>query len=287
MELAALRRAFRARPGTSLCTEFATFLAGLGTNETAWQSLVWTLEKDVVPVVLRYHASAESDEISSICLAGAFESWIPEWVGHVKAVARVRTLLAEERHDEAFDELEKHRRFRGARAREASTLWNRGCHHDALRLVEGTHSARSHFIARTRAQISESQRKQKRQSRLMRRHCNDSLGIPSDGASSVGTTTPAARAACGAELDRTSSEHDIWLVSALPPAHVPSQELTDRLRRMLGAIDELGPEHSRVFNLLLEGLSQRSIARVEGRHPAAISRRVRHLQELCRVQLLE
>jgi DNA-directed RNA polymerase specialized sigma24 family protein len=56
---------------------------------------------------------------------------------------------------------------------------------------------------------------------------------------------------------------------------------------MLEAIEALGPEHARVFKLLLEGLSQRDIARVEGRHPAVISRRVRNLQKLCRERLLE
>jgi DNA-directed RNA polymerase specialized sigma24 family protein len=62
--------------------------------------------------------------------------------------------------------------------------------------------------------------------------------------------------------------------------------MADRVRRTLGAIDALGPEHARVFKLLLEGLSQRDIAQVEGRHPAAISRRVHNLRELCRSQLL-
>ena len=42
-----------------------------------------------------------------------------------------------------------------------------------------------------------------------------------------------------------------------------------------------------VFKLLLEGFSQRDIARVEDRHPAVISRRVRNLQKLCRERLLE
>ena len=65
-----------------------------------------------------------------------------------------------------------------------------------------------------------------------------------------------------------------------------SQDVAERVRRMLGAIRELGPEHERVFKLLLEGFSQQNIARVEGRHPAAISRRVQNLREVCRLQLL-
>ena len=44
------------------------------------------------------------------------------------------------------------------------------------------------------------------------------------------------------------------------------------------------PAHAR--QLAIAGLSQRGIAKVEGRHPAAISWRVRNLQELCRVRLL-
>ena len=111
------------------------------------------------------------------------------------------------------------------------------------------------------------------------------LGLPGTGGGHA-LTTPAARALCGAELEGAPGERSVWRISALPPAQLLDQELADRVRRMLGAIEELGPEHARVFKLLLEGLSQRNIADVEGRHPAAISRRVQNLRELCRVQLL-
>ncbi len=274
MDLVTLRRAFRARPGTTDCNEFGVFLQGLEASEPAWRSLVSILEKDVIPVVQRCHPAADSDEISSTCLAGAFESWVAEWLDCAQAVARVRRLLAEGLHDEALAELAKHPRFRGPRAEKARALWNGRRRDEAVSLVEGIQSARSHFISRTRAQINESERKQRRQSRLMIRHCSDALGMPG------GST-------CGTELDGTPGERNTWRISALPPAHLPSQDLADRLRRMLGAIDELGPKHARVFALLLEGLSQRNIARVEGRDPAAISRRVRNLRELCRAQLLQ
>ncbi|MCP5059082.1 MAG: helix-turn-helix domain-containing protein [bacterium] len=282
----ALKRAFRAHPGTEDCVRLASFLEGLESSEPAWQNLVALLERDVIPIVVRCHPDVESDEISSACFAGAFESWIPEWLDCTRSTARVRVLLAEARYDEAFAELETHPRYHGDRAGLADTLWRSHRWRDCMSLIEGTRSARSIFIARTRARISESQRKQQRQSRLMTRHCSDALGMhaPSGGQS---LASEAARAICGAELERTPGERNAWLVSALPPAHLPSQDLTDRLRRMLGAIDELGSEHVRVFKLLMEGLSQRSIAEVEGRHPAVISRRVRRLQETCRVQLLE
>ncbi len=286
MEPSALRRAFRARPGTNDCTRFASFLEELESRDSAWQRLVVLLDRDVIPIVSRCHPDVEGDEISSICFGGAFEMWISEWIERVQVTVQARRLLMEQRHDEAFSELAKHTRFRGPRAEEAATLWSSQKWQDALCLIEGTRSARSHFIARTRAQISESQRKQRRQSMLMSRHCSDALGIPAGGGRE-GLASLAARTLCGAELDRSSGEGNTWCISALPPAHLPSQDLADRLRRMLLAIEELGPEHARVFKLLLEGLSQRHIAKVEGRHPAAISRRVRNLQELCRVQLLE
>lgn len=286
MDPAALRRAFRARPGTEDCVRFAGFLEGLESNESAWRQLVALLERDVMPVVARCHAEVEYDEISSVCLVGAFETWIPEWLACVHGAARVRRLLADGRPDSAFAELQKHIFFRGQRAEEAERLWDSRRWHDAVRRVEGTRSARSQFIARARAQTSEAQRKQRRQSLLMSRHCSDALGMPASGGRET-LASEVARTLCGAELDRHSGEHTTWRISALPPAHLVSQDLSDRLRRMLGAIDELGPEHARVFKLLLEGLSQRHIASVEGRHPAAISRRVRNLQELCRVQLLD
>lgn len=286
MDLSALRRAFRARPGTTHSTEFTTFLAGLETNEPGWQKLVSLLEKDVIPVVSRCHPATESDEIWSTCLTGAFESWVSEWLRYFHAVAGVRRLLAQERHDEAFAALTDHPRFRGKRAETARTLWRSRRWDDSVSLIEGRQSARSHFIARTRAQIHESQRRQRRQSRLMSRHCSDTSGIAASGGQQS-MATQAARSLCGAEIASRSGERTTWRISALPPAHLLSQELAGRLRQMLGAIEELGPEHARVFKLLLEGLSQRSIAKVEGRHPAAISRRVRNLQELCRVQLLE
>ena len=286
MEPLALRRAFRARVGTEGCDRFAGFLEGLESNEPAWRSLVALLERDVIPIVFRCHPDIERDEVSSICFGGAFEAWIPEWLERVRASACVRRLIAEERHDEAFAGLAKHPRFRGRRAGKVRTLWSSRRWETAQSLVEGTRSARSHFIARTRAQISEAQRKQRRQSRLMTRHCADALGMAARGGLQA-IANEAAMKSCGAELDRSSGERKAWRISALPPAHLPSQELADRLRRMLGAIDKLGPEHARVFKLLLEGLSQRRIAEVEGRHPAVISRRVRNLQKLCRVQLLD
>jgi DNA-directed RNA polymerase specialized sigma24 family protein len=286
MDLAALRRAFRARPGTAHSTDFANFLEGLEANESGWRSLVSLLEKDVIPVVLRCHPSSELDEIWSSCLTGAFESWVSEWLACFNTAAQVRELLEQGRHDDALAGLQDHPRFRGHRAEQARVLWGSRRWHDAVNLIEGTQSARSHFIARTRAQIRESQRKQRRQSRLMTRHCADTLGIATHGGPQA-VATQAARSLCGAEIASTSGGHSTWRISAFPPAHLLSQELAERLRQMLGAIEELGPEHARVFKLLLEGLSQRSIAEVEGRHPAAISRRVRCLQELCRVQLLE
>jgi hypothetical protein len=286
MEPLALRRAFRARPGTDGCIRFAGFLAELNSSEPAWRRLAALLERDVIPVVSRCHPDVECDEISSACFGGAFEGWIREWLDSVHAASAVRSLLTAERHEDAMAELAKHPRFRGERAGKAEALWNLRRWYDALRLVEGTRSARSHFIARTRARISESQRKQRRQSHLMTRHCSDALGISASGVRQA-MAGQAARTICGAELASSSDERHTLRISALPPAHLPSQDLASRLRRMLGAIDQLGPEHARVFKLLLEGLSQRSIAKVEGRHPAAISRRVRILQELCRVQLLE
>lgn len=279
----ALRRAFRARPGTEDCMLFAGFLEELDSSESAWQRLVSLFERDVIPIVARCHPEVECDEISSACLGGAFETWIPEWIEGARTSARVRGLLAEDRPDDAFDELTKHPRCCGGRAGTAEALWSSSRRLDAVGMIEGTRSARAHFIGRTRARIGESQRKQRRQARLMSRHCSDLLGIGSGRQTLASQST---RTNCGAELD-TTGERNTWRISALPPAHLPSHELADRLRRMLDAIEDLGPEHARVFKLLMEGLSQRSIAEVEGRHPAVISRRVRNLQELCRVQLLD
>ena len=286
MQPSSLRRAFRARPGTADCLAFADFLDGLASDERGWRSFVSLLESDVIPVVARCHPATEGDEISSVCLGGAFERWSGEWLLCVRTVERVRKLLLEERPDEAFAALEKHPRFRRHREDEARRLWDLQRRQEALRLVEGTRSARSHFIARARADVGEAERRQARRVQLMTRHCADSLGASPSGGPSFSPTS-AARSQCGAELDAGAGERSSWRVSALPPAHLPGQELAQRLRRMLGAIDELGPDHVRVFKLLLEGLSQRSIAQVECRHPAAISRRVRRLQALCRAQLLE
>jgi DNA-directed RNA polymerase specialized sigma24 family protein len=262
---------------------FAGFLEGLASSEPAWQNLVSLFERDVIPIVARCHPDVEGDEISSACLGGAFETWIPEWLDGAQTSARVRQLLEKNRPDDAFDELAKHPRCGGNRAGTAETLWASCRWLDAVSVVEGTRSARGHFISRTRARIGESQRKQRRQADLMSRHCSDLLGTLS-GRQSLASAS--ARTNCGAELD-TTGEQNTWLVPALPPAHVPSHELADRLRRMLGAVEELGPDHARVFKLLMEGFSQRSIAEIEGRHPAVISRRVRNLQEVCRVQLLD
>ncbi len=199
MDLSALRRAFRTRPGTTHSTEFTTFLAGLETNERGWQKLVSLLEKDVIPVVSRCHPATESDEIWSTCLTGAFESWVSEWLRHFHAVARVRRLLAQERHDEAFAALTDHPRFRGKRAETARTLWRSRRWDDSVSLIKGTQSARSHFIAQTRAQIRESQRRQRRQSRLMSRHCSDTSGIAASGGQ-PSMATQAARSLCGAKI---------------------------------------------------------------------------------------
>jgi len=286
MQPSALRRAFRARPGTAGCLEFAAFLDGLATDELGWRSFVSILEADVIPVVARCHPATEEDEISSICLSGAFERWSSEWIACVHSVARVRLLLREERVEEAFEALTTHPRFCRDRGDQAQALWSSQRPEEAVCLVEGKRSARSYFIARARAQINDAERTQQRQLHLMTRHCVDALGMaPSAG--HLCAPTEAARTQCAAELDSRSGERSTWRISALPPAHLLGQELSQRLRRMLGAIDALGPEHARVFKLLLEGLSQRSIAEVECRHPAAISRRVRTLQEVCRVQLLE
>jgi hypothetical protein len=282
----ALRRAFRARPGTPYWRHFSDFLDTLEASEAAWKRLIGLFEQDVVPIVSRCHPDVDDDEISSTCLGSAFEVWIPDWRERVRVTERVRCLLAEARHDDAIGELEGHPRFCGRRADEVGRLWQLRRWEDALQLVEGTRSARSHFIARARAEIGESQRKQRRQSRLMTRHCLAVSGVPTTITTSR-LTPQIGSARCGVELGIESGKGNNWLISALPPAHLPSQELTDRMRRMLGAIEALGPEHSRVFKLLVEGLSQGSIARVEGRHPAAISRRVRNLVELCRVQLLD
>ena len=197
MDLAVLRRAFRARPGTTRSNEFATFIEGLETDERAWGSLVSILQTDVVPVVCRYHPAAEADEITSTCLVGAFESWVPEWLACFDAVARARRLLGEERHDEAFSQLAKHSRFRGNRAEKARALWRRRKRYEALGVVEGTGSARSYFIARTRAQINESQRKQRRRSHLLARHCSDALGVgASRGRQAVAPQARAASVCC-------------------------------------------------------------------------------------------
>jgi len=286
MEPSALRRAFRARPGTEGWFRFAAFLEELESSEMAWRRLVALVERDVVPVVARCHPDVEAEDVSSTCLGGAFETWVPEWLAAVHVVASVSESLVQGRDDEAFADLATHPRFCGDRAREAGALWSARRWNEAVTRVQGTKSARSHFIARARAQIRESQRKQERQSRLMTRHCSDALGMTPSGRHHS-LANEAARVHCGAELDRSGGEGATWRISALPPAHLPSHELADRLRRMLEAIEALGPDHARVFKLLVEGLSQRKIARVEGRHPAVISRRVRSLQELCRVQLLE
>jgi hypothetical protein len=290
MDIAALRRAFRARPGTAGCNEIAAFLTELASaeepDEIAWRRFVALLERDVIPVVSRCNPSVEVDEISSVCVVGAFESWVSEWLRGFYVLRDVGCLLAEGRPDDALVELSEHPRFRGRRAECASDLWQSGNWSEAVQRVAGSQSARSHFILRARAEISESQRKQNRRAHIVMRHCSDSLGMAA-GRGCRTMAAPATRSICGAELESTSGGRQIWRVSVLPPAHLLSQELSDRLRRMLGAIKDLGPDHERVFKLLLEGLSQRSIARVEGRHPAAISRRVRNLQDLCRAQLLD
>ena len=142
----------------------------------------------------------------------------------------------------------KHARYRGDRAGRVRLLWSSRRLHEAVDLIEGTQSARGHFIAKTRALIGEDERKRRRQSSLLIQNCVTALSL-----------------------------------SAQPL----SQETTDRMLQMFIAIEALGPEHERVFKLLLEGFSQQSIAEIEGRHPAAISRRVRSLRELCREQLLQ
>jgi DNA-directed RNA polymerase specialized sigma24 family protein len=286
MDLPSLRRAFRARPGTDDCVRFACFLDELPSSDAAWSSLVRLLERDVIPVVSRCHPEVEAEEISSTCLGGVFEAWIPEWRVGVRVGENVRRLVRAGRPDDAWTELEAHPRFRGGRAEEALGLWRTGAWDEAARRIEGPRSARSYFIVKTRAQVGESQRKLRRQSRLTARHCSEAFGLP------LGRTAPSlvdesARINGGAELESGSGERSGWRISLIPPAHLPSQELSDRLQRMLEAIEALGPEHARVFKLLLEGLSQRDIARVEGRHPAVISRRVRNLQKLCRERLLE
>jgi RNA polymerase sigma factor (sigma-70 family) len=293
MDIAALRRAFRARPRTAGCNEIAAFLTELTSfeelaepDQNAWRRFVSLLECDVIPVVSRCHPTLEVEEISSLCVVGAFEGWVSEWLRGSFALAEVRRLAGESRYCEAWVELSKHPRFHRERAERATALWQSGDWRRAVQEVEGSQSARSYFITRARTEISESQRKQRRRARLMTRHCLDTLGLAACRSGQafgiLGT-----RSSCGAELERDEGGRQTWRVSALPPAHLLSQELVDRLRRMLGAIQELGPDHERVFKLLLEGLSQRSIARVEGRHPAAISRRVRNLQDLCRAQLLD
>ena len=286
MELAALRRAFRARPTSAGCTEFVIFLEKLGESELAWRRFVSILEKDVIPVVSRHHPGADGDEIASTCFAGVFETWGEEWLDRIHGAERIRRLLESGRHVEAFVELTKHPRYRGTRGERAKLLWSSRRPFDAVDFVEGSQSARSFFIAKTRSLVGESQRKQRRQSFLMSQNCYDMLGLPGSGGGQA-LATPDARSLCGAELDDTPGEGSTWRISALPPAQLLSQEMADRIRRMLGAIEELGPEHSRVFKLLLEGLSQQNIAKVEGRHPAAISRRVQNLRDLCRMQLLE
>jgi hypothetical protein len=91
MDIAALRRAFRARPGTAGCNEIAAFLEELGTaeepNEIAWRRFVCLLERDVVPVVSRCHPTVEVEEISSVCVVGAFEGRHPAAISR-----RVRNL---------------------------------------------------------------------------------------------------------------------------------------------------------------------------------------------------
>jgi RNA polymerase sigma factor (sigma-70 family) len=285
MTPSALRRAFRARPGTSGCTRFAAFLDRLsGREESDWQRLASLLETDVVPVVARCHPGAEPDEILSTCLEGAFETWVAQCCEETRRATAVRDLLAEDERDDALAELTRHPRFRGPRAARARALW---CSdpHGALTAVEGTASARSFFIARARDRIGEAQRKQRRQSILLSRSCLDTLGIAGI-ARSGALASAEARSLCGAEIESGRGERAAWRISALPPAHLLSQELTDRVRRMLRAIEALGPEHARVFKLLVEGLSQRRIAEVEGRHPAAISRRIQSLRELCKIELL-
>jgi len=286
MQLAALRRAFRARPGTSDYAGFAAFLEGLDDDEGSWSSLVHILERDVVPVVVRHHPAADFDEIASTCVARAFETWVPEWRDALRCTVRARRLLSEDRTAEAHGALSRHPRVRAGVAARAESLWEAACPSEAIGLLEGTRSARSHFIARGRAEIREEQRKQLRQSQLMSRSCLDVLA----GGANVGRHGLAAagsHALCGAELDREPGMRGAWRISVLPPAQLSSHELSDRVRRMLGAVEALGPDHTRVFKLLLEGLSQQSIAKVEGRHPAAISRRVNHLRALCRAQLLD
>jgi DNA-directed RNA polymerase specialized sigma24 family protein len=285
MVLAALRRAFRARPGTSGCYEFMSFLTGLDESECSWPHLVAILETDVIPVVSRHHPAVDADEIASTCLAGVFESWASEWLDRIRSSRLVRQLLAEERIDDAFEALANHPRFVGRRAECARKLWLSLQYHAALELLEGSQSARNHFIAKTRAQVSETQRKQRRQSVLLSRNCLDRAGLPAP-TGRHSRATPSMRSLCGAELDDTRGEGNTWCISALPPAQLLSQDLTVRIRRMLCAIEALGPDHERVFKLLLEGLSQKKIAKVEGRHPAAISRRVHDLRELCRGELL-
>lgn len=282
MEPQALRRAFRARLGSEDCERFAGFLEDPAQGESAWRALVALLEADVVPVVRRCHPDVDSDEITSACLARGFETWIPEWLRGVRLAAEVEEALRDGRGEHAREALEAHPRFRGARADAARRLWAAGRPGDALRRVTGARSARSEFIARARAEIGEAQRRLRRQSGLLQRHCRDASGLPLQG----GQASEAARTLCGAEREATSGDGVTWRLSALPPAHLPSQELTERLRRMMHEVEALGPEHARVFRLLLAGLSQRRIAAVEGRHPAAISRRVRHLQETCRGVLL-
>jgi hypothetical protein len=286
MHLAALRRAFRARPGTSDYAGFAAFLERLDDDEGSWNPLVRIFDRDVTPVVVRHHPAADVDEIASTCVARAFEIWVPEWRASLRCVARTRQLLADARPAEALGVLSRHRRFRGRVAVRARGLWDAARPSEAIGLLEGTRSARSHFIARGRAEIREAQRKQLRQSRLMSRSCLEVLA----GGAAVGRHGLAAASSqslCGAELDGEPGKRGTWRISVLPPAQLSSHELSGRVRRMLGAVEALGPDHARVFKLLLEGLSQQSIAKVEGRHPAAISRRVNHLRALCRAQLLD
>jgi DNA-directed RNA polymerase specialized sigma24 family protein len=286
MQQAALRRAFRALPGTSDYAGFAAFLERLDDDEASWSSLVRILERDVTPVVFRHHPAADFDEIASTCTARAFETWVPEWRASLCCVARTRRLLADDRPAEALDVLSRHPRFRGRVGARAQSHWEAARVSEAIALLEGTRSARSHFIARGRAEIREAQRKQLRQSQLMSRSCLEVLA----GGANVGRYGLAAagsQALCGAELDRDPGMRGAWRISAFPPAQLSSHGLSDRVRRMLGAVEALGPDYARVFKLLLEGLSQQSIAKVEGRHPAAISRRVNHLRALCRAQLLD
>ena len=282
MQPPALRRAFRARLGSPDCERFARFLERLAEAEVAWRALVRLIEEDVVPVVRRCHPEVDPDEITSACLSRGFEAWIPDWLRGVRIADQVRAALGEGRREEGWTLLEGHPRFTGRRAAEARRLFGEGRDAAALRRVAGVRSARTEFITRARAEIHEAQRRLHRQSGLLHRHCRDASGLPFQG----GRASDDARRLCGAEHEGRPGETVTWRLSALPPAHLPSQELADRLRRMLRAIDELGPEHARVFQMLLEGLSQRRIAAVEGRHPAAISRRVRRLQQTCRDVLL-